>query len=119
MHLSISLNVRTGSRHIYLGLFNDESDAAKAYDRALVKLRGSQAATNFALSHYNEQLKEYHTNQQQKILTKSSPPQNPPKVKSEKSSGETFLDMKPFQMQPGSHHPPATATIADHATRHI
>ena len=33
-----------------------------------MKLRGSQAATNFALSNYNEQLKEYHTNQHKEIL---------------------------------------------------
>jgi hypothetical protein len=112
-----------GSRHIYLGLFNDESDAAKAYDRALVKLRGSQAATNFALSNYKEQLKEYHMKQQKEILTKSSQQQQNPssatKVESESNGETTFLNMKPFHMQPGSHHPPATATIADHATRHI
>ena len=57
-----------GSRHIYLGLYNEEAEAAKAYDRALVKLRGNAAATNFALSNYNGELKQYHTNQQQEIL---------------------------------------------------
>ena len=39
-----------GSKHIYLGLWGDEREAARAYDRALVRLRGRAAATNFALS---------------------------------------------------------------------
>ena len=34
------------------GLFQDEKEAAAAYDRALVRLRGLSAATNFALSDY-------------------------------------------------------------------
>ncbi|WZN62099.1 AP2-like ethylene-responsive transcription factor [Chloropicon roscoffensis] len=58
-----------GSKHIYLGLYNDEAEAAKAYDKALVKLRGPAAATNFAMSEYHEELKEYHKAQQKKILS--------------------------------------------------
>eukprot|EP01025_Chloroclados_australasicus_P035126 TRINITY_DN35860_c1_g4_i1.p1 TRINITY_DN35860_c1_g4~~TRINITY_DN35860_c1_g4_i1.p1 ORF type:complete len:268 (-),score=44.96 TRINITY_DN35860_c1_g4_i1:312-1064(-) len=53
-----------GSKHIYLGLYEDESEAAKAYDRSLVRLRGSSAATNFALSEYRNELAEYHKMQQ-------------------------------------------------------
>lgn len=49
-----------GSKHIYLGLFNQEKEAAQAYDRALVRLRGMAAATNFALSDYRLDLAEYH-----------------------------------------------------------
>jgi len=48
-----------GSRHIYLGLFEVEEEAARAYDRALVRLRGPASATNFSLSDYGEQLREY------------------------------------------------------------
>lgn len=58
-----------GSQHVYLGLFSNESDAAKAYDRALVRLRGPQAATNFALSDYRGELADYHANMQQQILS--------------------------------------------------
>ena len=52
------------SKHIYLGLFNLEKEAAQAYDRALVRLRGTAAATNFALSDYRIDLAEYHKMQQ-------------------------------------------------------
>lgn len=45
---------------MYLGLFEEGADAAKAYDRALVRLRGAQGATNYGLSDYREQLGEYH-----------------------------------------------------------
>ncbi len=48
----------------YLGLFEAERDAATAYDRSLVRLRGGAAATNFSLSEYAEELAEYHTAQQ-------------------------------------------------------
>ena len=53
-----------GSKHIYLGLFNEEKEAAQAYDSALVRLRGTAAATNFALSDYRQNLAEYHKMQQ-------------------------------------------------------
>ena len=48
-----------GSKHIYLGLYAEEQVAAQAYDRALVKLRGRSAATNFAISEYNDELRQY------------------------------------------------------------
>lgn len=35
------------SGHTYLGLFDDEREAARAFDRALVALKGASAATNF------------------------------------------------------------------------
>lgn len=53
-----------GSKHVYLGLYEDERKAAKAYDMALVRLRGANAATNYSLSEYKHQLAEYHQIQQ-------------------------------------------------------
>lgn len=53
-----------GSKHIYLGLWEGEQDAASAYDRALVRLRGTAAATNFGLAEYRLELAEYHQIQQ-------------------------------------------------------
>lgn len=58
-----------GSKHIYLGLFNLEKEAAQAYDRALVRLRGTAAATNFALSDYRSDLAEYHKMQQVRLCS--------------------------------------------------
>eukprot|EP00887_Chlorella_sp_A99_P006643 scaffold3.g6643.t1 len=49
-----------GSKHAYCGLHEVEADAAKAYDRALVRLKGRSAATNFALSGYSVELADYH-----------------------------------------------------------
>eukprot|EP00775_Hariotina_reticulata_P005945 gene5945-6184_t len=49
-----------GSRHVYLGLYGAESAAARAYDTALVRLKGTQAATNYSLSEYQQQLAEHH-----------------------------------------------------------
>lgn len=57
-----------GSKHIYLGLYEDEKDAAKAYDRALVRLRGTAAATNFSLSEYKKELADYHQMQQEVLV---------------------------------------------------
>lgn len=48
-----------GSKHIYLGLYNEESAAARAYDRALVRLRGPGAATNYALANYKTELQAF------------------------------------------------------------
>jgi len=48
-----------GSKHIYLGLYNEEAAAARAYDRALVRLRGPGAATNYALVFYKTELKAF------------------------------------------------------------
>ncbi|CAD7704175.1 unnamed protein product, partial [Ostreobium quekettii] len=48
-----------GSRHIYLGLYLHEETAAKHYDRALVRLRGVGAATNFSQSDYVKEMAEY------------------------------------------------------------
>ena len=52
-----------GSKHVYLGLFHEESEAARAYDRALVKMRGPGSATNFSISTYKAELKEFHVQQ--------------------------------------------------------
>ena len=57
-----------GSKHVYLGLFVDEKEAARAYDRALVRLRGGAAATNFSLAEYRGEMGDYHR-MQSKMLS--------------------------------------------------
>lgn len=49
-----------GSKHVYLGLYMEEREAAQAYDRALVRLRGGTAATNFSLAEYRLEMGDYH-----------------------------------------------------------
>ena len=45
-------------------LLLQENEAARAYDRSLVRLRGITAATNFALSDYEHDLQDHHAMQQ-------------------------------------------------------
>ena len=57
-----------GSRHVYLGLFAEEEEAARAYDRALVRLRGPGAATNFSIGDYVDELREFEAEREQAVL---------------------------------------------------
>eukprot|EP00983_Pelagomonas_calceolata_P017246 540481-Pelagomonas_calceolata.AAC.2 len=41
------------------GLFEEEIEAARSYDRSLVRLRGTNAATNFALNDYGKEMEEH------------------------------------------------------------
>ena len=57
-----------GSKHIYLGLYNEEAAAAKAYDRALVRLRGGAAATNYSLTNYKGELQAFEMDKSTETL---------------------------------------------------
>ncbi|KAK8469836.1 hypothetical protein PHAVU_005G183700 [Phaseolus vulgaris] len=45
-------------RQVYLGAYDDEDAAARAYDLAALKYWGSETLLNFPVSNYEEQLKE-------------------------------------------------------------
>ena len=61
-----------GSKHIYLGLYNEEAAAARAYDRALVRLRGAAAATNYSLTNYKGELQAFEMDKSTKTLACST-----------------------------------------------
>lgn len=48
----------TGNKHIYLGLHEIEEAAARSYDSAVIRMKGSRSATNFPQSNYVIELED-------------------------------------------------------------
>ena len=46
-----------------IGMFQHEQDAARAYDRFMVRTRGGNAAINYPVGNYNAELLQFHASQ--------------------------------------------------------
>ena len=75
-----------GKKNVSFGIYENEVEAARQYDRALVIARGRSAKTNFALSFYCKEIKTYET------FIASLPP-----AEQQKARQSTTLPLSPEQ----------------------
>ena len=73
-----------GQKHVYLGLFETEVEAARAYDVKLVELRGPSMATNFAISNYAESIKLFYEENPAAVNESTESTPSPKEAKSKK-----------------------------------
>lgn len=55
-------------KQLYLGGFNVQEDAARAYDLAALACKGAKASTNFRAAEYERQLRELHDHSEEEVV---------------------------------------------------